>query len=428
MSGVKQESVLSPQGGLVHRGEWALLRRKTAMTNLDQIMRDVQHYVLGTYKRKHEGFSEGRGSWLKSVTGKKVLDFFPGWGSSNLGHCHPRVVKAIQKQVGKIIHMANVFYSPLQAEYAKRLIGHTFPGKVFFCNSGAESLECAIKAARAWGKDKGKNEFVSFYKSFHGRTVGALTLTAQSSYQDPFAPLMPHVHYAEYNNLASTLEKINDKTCAVVLELVQGEGGIRVADKAFIRALSCLSKEKGFLLIFDEVQTGFGRTGKLFAFQNYKVKPDILCLAKSIAGGAAMGATILSKPVSEVMKPGMHASTFGGNYLVVSGALAVLEAFEREKILEKMLPIQKKLEAFFEGLKKKYSQVVEFRHLGMMFGIEMKHDYAARIADRALEEGLIINCTSGNVLRIMPALNLRQKDCDQGIKILEKVFAHVCKE
>ena len=398
------------------------------MTKLDQIMQDVQHYVLGTYKRKHEGFTEGRGSWLKSVTGRKVLDFFPGWGSSNLGHCHPRVVKAMKKQVEKIIHMSNVFYIPLQAEYAKKLISLSFPGKVFFCNSGAESLECAIKAARAWGKDKGKNEFVSFYKSFHGRTVGALTLTAQSTYQDPFAPLMPNVHYAEYNNLESTLEKINDKTCAVVLELVQGEGGVRVADKSFVRELHRLSREKGFLLIFDEVQTGFGRTGKLFAFENYKVKPDILCLAKSIAGGAPMGATILSKTVSEVMKPGMHASTFGGNYLVVSGALATLEAFEQEKILEKMVPVQKKLEAFFEGLKKKYSQITEFRHLGMMFGIEMKHDYAARIADMALEEGLIINCTSGNVLRIMPALNLSLKDCNQGMKILEKVFAHACKE
>ena len=396
-------------------------------TKLKDIIKEVDEYVLGTYKRKPEAFVSAKGSWLTSITGRKVLDFFPGWGVSNLGHCHPSVVKALSSQAKQILHLSNIFYMPGQGTFAKRLVKQTFKGKVFYCNSGAESLECAIKVARAWGKDKGKDEFISFYKSFHGRTIGALTLTAQSHYQDPFAPLMPNVKYAEFNQIESVSKLVSGKTCAVVLELVQGEGGVRIADKNFVKALAALAREKDFLLIFDEVQTGFGRTGKMFAFQNYGVKPDILCLSKSIAGGFPMGATLIATSVAKVMSPGMHASTFGGSYLACSAALGVLDAFEKEKTLEKMKPVQKKLVSFFEGLAKTYKQVISFRSLGMMFGIEMEGDYASRIADLALKEGLIINCTAGNVLRIMPALNLTMKDCEKGINIMEKVFKYACK-
>lgn len=394
--------------------------------DINQIMQEVNQYVAGTYTRKPEAFVRGRGSWLKSVRGNSVLDFFPGWGVSNLGHCHPRVVKAVSAQASRLIHLPNVFYIPDQGTVARRICRYAFPGKVFFANSGTESVECAIKAAKAWGRERGREEFISFERSFHGRTLGSVTLTGQARYRDPFVPLMPSVKYAEFNRIDSVRKLAGRKTAAVIIEPVQGEGGVRVADKEFIRELARLARQNDFLLIFDEVQTGFGRTGRFFAFEHFGIRPDILCMGKAIAGGIPMGATLLSSKIESVLQPGMHASTFGGNYIACAASRAVFETFEQEKILEKSRAVQKTLVRFFQKLASRYSQVREFRHLGMMFGLEMESHYAPLIADRALDEGLIINCTAKNVLRIMPALNLSHADCSRGIKILENIFRDVC--
>jgi acetylornithine/N-succinyldiaminopimelate aminotransferase len=396
--------------------------------NFDLIKKETDSYIVNSYKRKPIAFIKGKGCLLTTSEGKTVIDFFPGWGVSNIGYCHPAVSSAISRQSKEFIHMANVFYNPLQGEVAKLLVQNSFPGKVFFCNSGTEAVEGALKTARAWGKAKGKTELISFNQSFHGRTTGALTLTGQSKYRDAFLPLLPGVKYAEFNDLASVKKLVTAKTCAVILELVQGEGGVHVAENSFIQGLKKLAAEKDFLLIFDEVQTGFGRTGTLFAFQHFGVIPDVLCLAKAIAGGVPMGAAVLGKKVENVLTPGMHAATFGGNPLACAASKAVFEAFKKEKILEKMKPVQKKLTEFFSSLASQYSEVISFRSLGMMFGIEMKEGCAARIAELALDQGLIINCTAERVLRIMPALNMRMKDCMAGLKILEKVFKDVCKK
>ncbi len=398
---------------------------KKTNKQLNEIIKDYDNYVLKTYTRKPYVFIKGKGSWLETIDHKKILDFFPGWGVSNFGHCHPMVVKAICEQAKKIIHMANVFYMPDQAYVAKEIVKSAFPGKVFFSNSGAEAVECAIKTAKAWGNTLSKNEFISFEKSFHGRTIGALTLTGQEKYRSPFGPLMPNVQYAKYNDIDSVRSLINKNTAAVILELVQGEGGVRLADKNFVKEIARLAKEKKFLLIFDEVQTGFGRTGKMFAFQNYGVKPDILCMGKSIAGGVAMGATLLAENIEGILLPGMHASTYGGNYIACAGAKAVMELIKKEKVLEKMKESEKIFHNFFLNLSVKYKEIISYRHLGLMFGIEMEGEFASKIADMALTEGLIINCTAGNVLRIMPALNISKNDILKGLKIIEKVFKNV---
>ncbi|MBN2145052.1 MAG: acetylornithine/succinylornithine family transaminase [Candidatus Aureabacteria bacterium] len=393
--------------------------------NFTSIKKEVETYIVNSYTRKPVAFVKSKGCYMTTTDGKPVLDFFPGWGVSNLGYCHPHVSAAISRQSKNFIHMANVFYNPLQAETAKLIVKNTFPGKVFFCNSGTEAVESALKTARAWGNDKGKTDIISFIHSFHGRTTGSLALTGQSKYRNAFVPLLPGVNYARFNDLDSVRELITDKTAAVILELVQGEGGVHVADKNFILGLKKLSQEKDFLLIFDEIQTGFGRTGKLFAFQNYGIIPDMLCLAKAIAGGVPMGAAVMGKKAENILTPGMHASTFGGNPLACAACIAVFKAFEKEKILEKMKPVQKKLVEFFISLTKKYP-IVRFSYLGMMFGLEMQENLASRIADLAFENGLIINCTAERVVRIMPALNMSMKDCLKGIKILEKVFEEVC--
>jgi len=394
---------------------------------MKNIKKDVLKYVLGTYIRKDIAFVSGKGSRLKTIDGKTVLDFFPGWGVSNLGHCHKNIVKAIRDQAKKIIHLANIFYIPDQADVAKGIIKKSFPGQVFFSNSGTEAVECAIKTAKAWGKPQGKLEFISLNRSFHGRTIGSVTLTGQETYRSAFGSLMPNVKYADLNDIKSVENLISRKTCAIIIELVQGEGGVRIATKSFVKKLENISRKHKILLIFDEVQTGFGRTSKFFAYQNYGVKPHIMCLGKAIAGGVAMGATVIAKDITSIMKPGMHASTFGGNYLACAAAKAVLRTFEEDNILQNMKVVQKELKLFFTKLSKKYAQITSFRSLGMMYGLEMKDDFASKIADQALENGLIINCTAKNVLRIMPALNLSLKDCRKGMKIIEKVFSHVCR-
>ncbi|MDP8264276.1 MAG: aspartate aminotransferase family protein [Candidatus Aceula lacicola] len=388
-----------------------------------KILKDYDNYILTTYTRTPGIFVKGKGMTLVDITGKKYLDFFPGWGVSNVGHCHPKVVSAVRDQIGKLIHIPNNFYNPNQLKLAQEIVHWSFPAKVFFCNSGAEACESAIKFSRIYGKGD-RYEIISMEKSFHGRTLGALSATGQKKYQDGFFPLVEGFKIVPFNDIDAIKKAINDKTAAIMIEVVQGEGGIHVAQKEYITELAKICKEKDILLIFDEVQTGLGRTGEMFAFKNYGVAPDIMVLAKSLGGGLPIGAIVVKKEIADTFKPGMHASTFGGSPIVCKAALGVFKAIEKDKMLKNT----KKMGAYaiekFEKLKKEFSCIKEIRGLGLMLAIELDIDGKA-IFDECFENGLIINCTQGNILRIMPALNVTKKQMDKAFYILKKSFKKV---
>ncbi|MDD2752914.1 MAG: aminotransferase class III-fold pyridoxal phosphate-dependent enzyme, partial [Candidatus Omnitrophica bacterium] len=296
-----------------------------------EIFDSYKENILPTYTKTPLVFVKGKGSRLWDIHDKVYLDLFPGWGVGNLGHCHPKVMQAVRDQVSKLIFIPNNYYHIPQAKLAKEIVALTFPSKVFFCNSGAEANEGAIKFSRKFGK--GRYELITFENSFHGRTLATVTATGQKKYQQGFEPLPEGFKTVKFNDLAAVKQAITEKTVGIMLELIQGEGGVNVADKAFVLALRKLCDEKNLLLIVDEVQTGVGRTGKLFCYQHYGITPDIMTLAKALGGGLPIGMMVVKKEISDTLGPGMHASTFGGGPVIARAALAVLQAIDKEKIL-----------------------------------------------------------------------------------------------
>jgi len=387
----------------------------------EEIFKAYQDYILNTYTRIKTIFVKGKGMMLIDIDGKKYLDFFPGWGVSNLGHCHPKVMAAIRDQVSKLIHIPNNFYTIPQAKLAKELIYYTFAGKVFFCNSGAEANEAAIKFSRAYGKGQ-RYEIITFEDSFHGRTLGALAATGQKKYQEGFEPLPPGFKIVKFNDLPSVESAITDKTIAIMLELVQGEGGINVADRAFVFKLREICDKKNMLLIIDEVQTGMGRTAKMFAYQHYDIEPDIITLAKALGGGLPIGAMIAKKSIADTLKPGMHASTFGGGAVVCKAALAVLRAIQKEHLLRNAQKMSTYIFDKLDNLKVKYKVIKSVRGVGLMIGVELNIE-GKEVAEECLRRGLVINCTHNTVLRLMPALNVTKKQIDKALHILGKALA-----
>ena len=347
-------------------------------------------YVLPTYKRVSVCLAKGKGSRVWDLEGKEYLDFFPGWGVSGLGHAHPRVVHAIKNQTKKMIHVPNNFYILKQAQLAKAIVLNGFPGRVFFGNSGAEANEAAIKFCRLYGSEEGRHEMITFTKSFHGRTMGAMAATGQDKIHHGFYPLVEKFHYAEFNDLESVKKLVNEKTIGIMLEPVQGEGGIRVATQEFMTGLRKLCDEKNMLLVLDEVQTCMGRTGKMFAYQHYGIEPDIMTLAKSLGAGVPIGAMVVSRRVKkELFVPGTHGSTYGGNPLVSAAALSVFEAIKKEKLLQRAVKVGEILGAKLEELKKKYSVIEEVRGLGLMRALKL--DQAMKPVDSiAGEEALVV--------------------------------------
>lgn len=380
-------------------------------------------YLLPNYKRESICFAKGKGSRLWDLEGKEYLDFFPGWAVSGLGHCHPAVVNAIRHQTSKLLHVSNNFLISKQAQLAKKIVEHSFPGKLFFCNSGAESVEAAIKFSRRLGNETGRFEIVSTELSFHGRTWAAMNATGQARIHQGFGPEPDGFSYVPFNDIEALRAKITDKTAAFIVEPVQGEGGVRPASQEFLKLARELCDQQGALLIMDEVQTCMGRTGKMFAYQHYGIEPDLLCLAKSLGNGVPIGAMVANNRLpSETFSPGTHGSTYGGNPLVCAAALAVFKTIETEKLLERATAVGREFREKLEGLRSEFSLIREVRGLGLMLAIELEEDGTA-IAQTCLERGLIINCTQGKVLRIMPAINVSRKDVGQAIKILKKVFA-----
>jgi acetylornithine/N-succinyldiaminopimelate aminotransferase len=386
----------------------------------DEIFQQYNDHILLTYTRIPAIFVKGKGSVLTDIHGKKYLDFFPGWGVSNLGHCHPKVMGAVRDQIGKLIHIPNNLYNPHQAKLAKELIRISFEGKMFFCNSGAEAVETAIKFARAYGQGK-KFEIISMINAFHGRTMGALTATAQGKYQKGFDPLVPGFKHVPFNDINALKAAVSEKTAAIILELIQGEGGINIATKEYVQAIRRICDEKKILLILDEVQTGMGRTGEIFGHKHYGITPDVMCLAKSLGGGLPIGVAIVKIEFADCFKPGMHGSTFAGSPLICKAALGVIKAIFAEKVMKNVKTQGPYLTAKLNELKAKYDIIKEVRGLGLMIGVELTIDGTV-IFKECFNHGLIINCTQDKVLRIMPALNVTRREINKAIHILDGVL------
>jgi len=387
---------------------------------IEDIFASYKDYILPTYTKVPLVFVKGKGSRLWDIHNKVYLDFFPGWGVGNLGHCHPKVMQAVRDQIGKLIFIPNNYYHPPQAKLAKELIYWSFPGKVFFCNSGAEANEAAIKFSRKFGK--GRFEIITFENSFHGRTLAALAATGQKKYQEGFDPLPQGFKTVKFNDLEAVKQSITEKTVAIMLELIQGEGGINIADKDFVLGLRKICDEKNLLLIVDEVQTGIGRTAKMFCFENYGITPDIMTLAKALGGGLPIGVMIVKKEIAETLGPGMHASTFGGGPVICKAALAVLKAIQKEKILKNVEKMEEYLFLRLKAMKDKYPVIKEVKGMGLMAGVELNIE-GKSLVEKCLAKGLLINCTHEKVIRLMPALNITKKEIDQGVNILDGVLA-----
>jgi acetylornithine/N-succinyldiaminopimelate aminotransferase len=390
---------------------------------------DVQklydEYVMPTYTRVPVCLVKGKGSRVWDIEGKEYLDFFPGWAVDGIGHCHPVVVNAVKEQARKMLHVANNFLNPKQAELAKTISEASFPARIFFCNSGAEANEGAIKFAKKYGSEAGRFEIITMKNSFHGRTLAAMTATGQEKFHKDFRPLLEKFSYADFNDLESVKKLVTDKTIAIMLEPIQGEGGVSVATREFLQGLRKLCDEKDMLLILDEVQTGMGRTGKIFAYQHYDIEPDIMTLAKTLGGGVPIGAFVVSKKIKkEVLTAGMHGSTFGGNPLVCAAALAVFKVIKKEKLITNTVRMGELLEAEFQKLRQKYPVIESTRGVGLMRGLKLTEP-SAPYANEARDEGLLINATQGDVLRIMPPMTVTVKEIKRGIEILDRVFQKV---
>ena len=386
---------------------------------IGEVFQAYKDFIMPTYTKVPLVFVKGKGSRLWDIRNKVYLDFFPGWGVGNLGHCHPKVIQAVRDQVAKLIFIPNNYYHLPQAKLAKEIVYWTYPAKVFFCNSGAEANEGAIKLSRKFGK--GRYEIITFENSFHGRTLAALAATGQKKYQEGFAPLPEGFKTVKFNDIEAVKNAITDKTVAIMLELIQGEGGVNVASHDFVSSLRKICDEKNLLLIVDEVQTGVGRTGKLFAYQHYQITPDIMTLAKALGGGLPIGVMVVRKEIADTLGPGMHASTFGGGPVICKAALAVLKAVQEEKLLKNAVKLGEYLLVKINALKEKYKIIKEVRGIGLMLGIELDIEGKV-IVEGCLAKGLLINCTHDKVLRLMPALNITKKEVDKAMEILDSVL------
>jgi len=377
-------------------------------------------YVMANYTRLPLVAVRGEGPYIWDADGKRYLDLFSGWAVTGVGHCHPRLVEAIAKQASQLIFMPNTWYTEPQGRLAEWIATTSFGGKCFFCNSGAEANEGAIKLARlATAKEKYK--IISFENSFHGRTFAAITATAQPKYQQGFAPLVPGFSYAPLNDLEAVEKLVDGETAAILIEPIQGEGGINVAEPEFLRALRDLCDQRGMVLIFDEVQTGVGRCGTWWGYQVPGVEPDIMTMAKQLGGGTAIGAMAAKPEVAEHLKPGTHASTFGGNPLAAAAGCAVFEIIRDENLLENAKRMGSYLKQRMLELKQDVPLIAEVRGEGLMIGVELTEN-GAGVAAACLAKGLHINCTHETVLRIMPPLNITQGQLDEGLDVLAKVL------
>jgi len=388
------------------------------------IIKEEKKYIMNTYGRLPVVLIRGNGVYVEDVKGKRYLDFISGIGVNSIGHCNPKLIENVKKQLEILTHVSNLYYTIPQVKLAKKLAHLSGLDKVFFSNSGAEANEGAIKLARKYGKKMGvgEGEIITMERGFHGRTLATLTATPKVEYQKGFEPLPKGFKYVPFNDLDKLMESISNKTTGIMIEPIQGEGGIHVADKEYLKGVRDICDDKGILLIFDEVQCGIGRTGKMFAYQHYDIKPDILTLAKALGGGIPIGATISKEEVAQVFTPGSHGSTFGGN------PLACVSAYVTLSIVEDLLTHVEEMGEYFmrklRNLQSKYSFIKEVRGIGLMIGMELSFQ-GKDVVKKMLEKGYLINCTAENVLRFLPPLIVEKEHIDVLVDTLDEVFSEV---
>lgn len=377
--------------------------------------------IMNTYNRFPIALEKGEGMYVYDESGKKYLDFVAGIAVNSLGHNHKKLTEAIANQAQKLIHCSNLYWTKPQVSLATKLVENSDFDRIFFCNSGAESIEAGLKIARKYGSKTNRSEIITMKHSFHGRTFGAVTATGQPHYQEGLGELLPGIKYAEFNNFDSILEVLTDKTCAILLEPVQGEGGIHPANKEFLQKVRKLCDEKDLVLLFDEVQCGVGRLGTLFAYQTFGVVPDAVCTAKGIAGGVPMGVMAATQKLADSFKPGDHASTFGGNPLAAAAGNVVIDEL-LGGLLDNVKENGPYLTEKLNELKSKYSIITDVRGIGFMQGIELSTP-AAPIIKETIENGLLLVNAGANVIRFVPSLIASKTDIDNAMNILDDVLS-----
>jgi acetylornithine/N-succinyldiaminopimelate aminotransferase len=388
--------------------------------NTEETIELFDKYVIANYGRLGRVMVKGQGCYLFDSDGNKILDMFPGWAVSGIGHCHPKVVEALRKQAGELLHIDNTFYSEPQGELAKLLSERAFGGKSFFCNSGAEANEAALKLARLHTSQE-KYKFITAEGSFHGRTFATMTATAQPKHHEGLLPLLPGFVYVPFNDAGALESAFSDEVAAVMVEPIQGEGGINPATEEFLQAIRRLCDQNGAILIFDEVTTGIGRTGKWFGYQHFDVEPDIMTMAKALGGGVAIGAMMAREEVAASLVPGKHATTFGGNALACAAGVAVMKVIEEDNLLENAGRMGQYIQDKLNQLKQKHFIIDHVRGVGLMIGVQLTSP-GGEIVNRCLEKGLRINCTQGTVLRFMPPMIVTAEQIDQAVDILDSVL------
>jgi predicted acetylornithine/succinylornithine family transaminase len=393
---------------------------KSQHLSSQQTVELFQRYVIPNYTRYPLNIVRGEGSHVWDSEGHRYLDLFPGWGCNLLGHCPPLVVEAVREQLGTLIHVPNTWHMELQGMWAKLLSERSFGGMAFFCNSGTEANEAAIKLARLHTPPE-RYKIITFTGGFHGRTLGSTSATAQPKYHQGLGPLVAGFVYAPFGDLEATRKLIDAETCAILVEPIQGEGGVRIAPDGFLQGLRQLADEHGLLLMFDEVQTGCGRTGHWFAYQHFGVTPDVMTLSKALCGGVAGGAMLTKPEIAPSLRPGMHAATFGGNPLAARAGIAAVEMIEQNKLLEHTQRLGEIFRQRLTALRDQTELVQDVRVLGVMIGVELQVP-GAPLVEACLERRLLINCTQGNVLRLLPAMNLTAAEAEEGCELLSEVI------
>jgi len=390
----------------------------------DYIKKDSQYHIH-TYGRLPVLFTKGKGCTLWDINGKRYLDFLSGIGVTSVGHCHPAVIDAVKSQAEQLIHVSNLFYVAPQIELAEKLVNLSFGDKCFFANSGAEANEGAVKLVRKYSKtflSGDKYEIITAYRSFHGRTMKMLAATGQPEKQKPFEPIPIGFKHIPLNDLNVLREAITERTCAVMLEPIQGEGGVYPCNFKYLQDVRRLCDEKGLLLILDEVQTGVGRTGKMFAYEHFDIEPDIISLAKGLGGGLPIGAFIAKDRIAKAFEPGDHGSTFGGGPVVCAAALAVIKTIEEEGLIENSAKMGSLIEEKLNELSRNSSIIKEIRGKGLMIGIGLEREIAKEVVSKCLSEGLIINNIGKKIIRFLPPLCVAEDDIDKAMKIFKKAL------
>jgi acetylornithine/N-succinyldiaminopimelate aminotransferase len=393
----------------------------------DELIKKAKQYLADTYTRFPIVITKGEGCWLWDLNGHRYLDFLSGIAVCGLGHAHPAVVEALTAQAKKLFHVSNLFYMEPQVKAAEMLAEHSFGDKVFFCNSGAEANEAAIKLARrySWKKyGEGRSTIVAMENSFHGRTMATISATGQPKFQVGFAPLQPGFVHVPFNDFEALEKSIDETTCAVMIELIQSEGGVFVADAEYVKKVRELTKNKDILLMLDEVQTGMGRTGTFFAYEQFGIEPDVMSLAKALGNGFPVGAIIAKDAVMAAFEPGTHASTFGGNPLAASAVIATINTLLEEDVIRHCAEVGQYLQQGLMALKEKFSFITEIRGMGLIWGVELTAN-GDEIVKEFLKEGVILNCTKGKILRLIPPLIVKKEEIDIFLEMASRIFEKV---